>query len=600
MRLLVAASLFAVLQNSHAAPSDVGCSNGVGDVAALIVAIDSANVSGGATITLAPDCVYTLTSVNNHWYGPNALPPIQSRVVIVGNGSVLQAVHIGDPTPTTVNAFRLFYVSGGLEAPAGNLVLQGLTLRGGYAKGGDGNYGGDGAGMGGAIFNQGTLELDAVTLVANTAQGGNTDSSHPTGSGGGMGEDARLDGRGGGFGGDDLPGAFANLSKGGSASSVGAGGGGGFLSGDNGSNASSGGNGGGRGGLGGGTYLSPFASPSNDGGGNGANMPFGSGAISGDGGGFGSGGGDGNYSSMYGGDGGAGGIGGGGGSGVDGGGGGFGAGGGSGTYAGNGGFGGGGGTGGASWAAGGFGGGYGGTDVCCFVGGGGAGMGGAIFNHAGAVRMTNVTMTGNSAYGGTGSGPGNGLGAAIFNLNGSVAISFSTIARNSISAQSPYLNMQSDAAIYSIAYGNRIQDGGASTGGLAISNSIVYGTRNAANEVVNRAVNGLGQNTATLSFGGGNIVRAYSNTSALDAASVAPLTGNPLLGPLGPSGSRDAPPTMPIPSQSPAYNAASSCLGLDAAPLLTDERGVPRPHAGSCDIGAYEFDDDYIFASGFE
>jgi hypothetical protein len=130
MRLLVAASLFASLHTSHAAPSiQAGCSNGAGDVAALIAAIEGANASGGAIITLAQGCIYTFTGINNHWYGPNALPPIQSRVVIVGNSSVLQAVHIGDPTPTTANAFRLFYVSGGLESPAGSLVLQKVTLR---------------------------------------------------------------------------------------------------------------------------------------------------------------------------------------------------------------------------------------------------------------------------------------------------------------------------------------------------------------------------------------------------------------------------------------------------------------------------------------
>jgi hypothetical protein len=36
-------------------------------------------------------------------------------------------------------------------------------------------------------------------------------------------------------------------------------------------------------------------------------------------------------------------------------------------------------------------------------------MGGAIFNRTGTVRVINVTMTGNAAYGGTGSAPGSGL-----------------------------------------------------------------------------------------------------------------------------------------------------------------------------------------------
>jgi hypothetical protein len=601
MRALVAIAMLAFLSISDAAPSvHVGCSHGVGDAAALITAVSAANVSGGATITLAPKCVYSLTSINNHWYGPNALPPIQSHVVIVGHGAILQAAHIGDPTPATANAFRFFYVSGGMESPTGSLTLRNLTLRGGYAKGGDSNYGGDGAGMGGAIFNQGTLELDAVTLVDNTAQGGNTDKSHQVGSGGGMGEDARLDGRGGGFGGDDLPGAFASLSIGGSASSSGSGGGGGFLSSDDGSSSGEGASGGGLGGLGGNTYLGPLGPLRNDGG-NGATNAYGVGATSGDGGGFSNGGGDGNFGPTYSGDGGGGGIGGGGGTGFDGGGGGFGAGGGSGAYAGNGGFGGGGGVGGASMVYGGFGGGYGGGDVCCFVGGGGAGLGGAIFNHAGTLRLQNVTMTANAAYGGTGSAPGSGLGGAIFNLNGSVAVSFSTIAQNFISPNSPYyMNTPADAAIYSLAYGNRIQDGGASSAALVIVSSIVYGTRNAEHEVVNHAVDGLAHNTAQLSFPGENVIRSYSNTSVLDGGSVDPVTGDPRLGPLSASGSLARPPTMPISSDSPAYNGAGSCDGLEGAPLLVDERGIARPQAELCDIGAYEFDGDYVFANGFE
>ena len=601
MRTRWAIVLLATTGAAHATIDiDVICVGGAGDSAGLVNAISLANADGGGTITLAAGCTYTFDATDNHWYGPNALPPIQSPVVIAGHGAILQAVHIGDPTPATANAFRFFYVSGGMESTAGSLTLRSLTLRGGYAKGGDSNYGGDGAGMGGAIFNQGTLELDAVTLVDNTAQGGNTDSSHRIGSGGGMGEDARLDGRGGGFGGSDLPGAFASLSIGGNASSTGSGGGGGFFSSSNGSDASIGGSGGGLGGLGGNTYLGPIGPLPNDGG-NGATFAYGDGAVSGDGGGFGNGGGEGNFGPMYSGDGGGGGIGGGGGAGYDGGGGGFGAGGGSGVYAGNGGFGGGGGVGGSSMVYGGFGGGYGGGDVCCFVGGGGAGMGGAIFNHMGTLSLTNVTMTANAASGGTGSAPGSGLGGAIFNLNGTVEISFSTIAQNSISPNSPYyMNAPTDAAIYSLAYGNRILDGGGSIAVLVIANSIVYGTSGAANEVVNNAVDGLKHNRAELTFVGRNIVPSYSNTSILRGGMTSLSAADPMLGALSPYAPTGAPGTMPISSQSPAYNAASTCKDANGNSIATDERGISRPQGVQCDIGAYEYDNDYLFANGFD
>jgi hypothetical protein len=124
-----------------------------------------------------PDNTITLSGIDNYWYGPNALPPIASTMTITNDLFTpimrLIAVHTGDPTPPTANAFRFFYVSGGLsgELPAGSLTLINTVLQGGYAKGGDSDAGGGGAGMGGAIFNQGSLTLTDVSLIGNTAQG---------------------------------------------------------------------------------------------------------------------------------------------------------------------------------------------------------------------------------------------------------------------------------------------------------------------------------------------------------------------------------------------------------------------------------------------
>src|SRR5581483_6265035 len=174
---------------------------------------------------------------------------IQSAITIEGNGATLVASHVGDPTPATADAFRFFYVSGGMESPAGALTLHRLTLRGGYAKGGDSGNGGGGAGMGGAIFNQGTLALIDTTILGCTAHGGNYNPNIYGGGGMGQDGDPAGFGTGGGFGGSMLPGAFRPLSAGG----------GGFLPGDNGGNGMTasgnnlvpGGSGGGRGGLGG-------------------------------------------------------------------------------------------------------------------------------------------------------------------------------------------------------------------------------------------------------------------------------------------------------------------------------------------------------------
>ncbi|GAA0707556.1 choice-of-anchor Q domain-containing protein [Dokdonella soli] len=57
---------------------------------------------------------------------------------------------------------------------------------------------------------------------------------------------------------------------------------------------------------------------------------------------------------------------------------------------------------------------------------------------------------------------------------------------------------------------------------------------------------------------------------------------------------------MPLSASSPAYNAAYICADAQGHPIATDERGVARPQFGSCDLGAYEYDNDYIFANGFD
>lgn len=69
-------------------------------------------------------------------------------------------------------------------------------------------------------------------------------------------------------------------------------------------------------------------------------------------------------------------------------------------------------------------------------GGAGAGMGGAIFNDAGTVSLTNVTLTANTANGGGNgfapAGRGSGYGGAIFNYAGSLTLNFVTVSGNSV------------------------------------------------------------------------------------------------------------------------------------------------------------------------
>jgi hypothetical protein len=230
-------------------------------------------------------------------------------------------------------------------------------------------------------------------------------------------------------------------------------------------------------------------------------------------------------------------------------------------------------------------------------------MGGAIFNHTGTVVLRNVTATGNTASG-TGS-CGSGLGAAIFNLNGGVTVEFSTLAGNFLHGNAASSGGPEDATAYSLAYGNNLLDGSPSTASLTLRNSIIRGTQadgGSGNDVLVNVVDGAHTNAASVVYAGNNFVQFSTTIGNVTETGSAPLTADPLLGPL--QVDPDSPmamPTLAIGANSPATNAAPDCLEGDGATALsTDGRGAPRPSAGFCDIGAFEYQSDVIFANGFE
>ena len=155
-RLFFSAVLLALLFNmaakvpaSYAAIFDLSgsCPGGVGDVPALVAAINAANGNGeDDTITLSAGCVYTLTVIDNATDGNNGLPLITSSITINGNGAVIQRDNAFAPD------FRIFHVSG-----TGNLTLNNLTIRYGAADNGGGIYN-----------NGGVLALNGVTVTLNT------------------------------------------------------------------------------------------------------------------------------------------------------------------------------------------------------------------------------------------------------------------------------------------------------------------------------------------------------------------------------------------------------------------------------------------------
>ncbi|MGI8744920.1 MAG: hypothetical protein ACR2NN_20575 [Bryobacteraceae bacterium] len=286
--LALAQTAITVNSTAQVYPTDCTLSN-------AIVSANTAKASGGCTFagSGAPYTIqlqnqtYVMSTVNNYWYGPNALPVIASSIVIEGNGATLAF------TDTAIVRLRFFYVAADPTAPAtlgfntpgaGHLTLRNLTLTGGKQKGGDSGYGGGGAGMGGAIFNQGFLALEGVTLTGNSATGGSIVVGLGRG-GGGLGSDgSNAGGAGGGFGGPVVPAGSAGWGSGNASG----GGGGGFGTNDNGVGNQGGGTPDGLGG--GGPHGGQAGHGSGGGGGVGGGGGFGGTSDNG-GGGFGIGGG---------------------------------------------------------------------------------------------------------------------------------------------------------------------------------------------------------------------------------------------------------------------------------------------------------------------
>jgi hypothetical protein len=126
----------------------------------LIAEINAANKQGGTntiTLTATASSPYVLTAVDNTTNGATGLPVIAKKdnLTIIGNGDTIER----SPVSGTPN-FRLFDVASG-----GSLTLDNVTLQNGLA------FGAGSSAEGGAIFNQGTVDLNAVTVQNNIARG---------------------------------------------------------------------------------------------------------------------------------------------------------------------------------------------------------------------------------------------------------------------------------------------------------------------------------------------------------------------------------------------------------------------------------------------
>jgi hypothetical protein len=131
LHLLVIAALLAsfafALQPAHVARAAT-LNVGNGDVAGLIVAINTANGNAEAdVINLAAGGTYTLTEEENDapgTDGPNGLPSITSQITINGNGATIRRdPSYSCPEDDGDSDFRIFHVG-----DTGNLTLNELTV----------------------------------------------------------------------------------------------------------------------------------------------------------------------------------------------------------------------------------------------------------------------------------------------------------------------------------------------------------------------------------------------------------------------------------------------------------------------------------------
>ncbi|MFD0202415.1 MULTISPECIES: hypothetical protein [Saccharothrix] len=159
---------------AHAAVIAVPC-----DAAALVDAVAAANAAPGEdTLTLTPNCVYTLTrpAVEE---GAEGLPRITGKLTVQGNDATIRRA-------PDAPQFRLI-------SNWGDLTLDRVTLTGGHAPDGVGtDASGEGTpgDSGGAIHNWGPLAITDSVITGNRAGAGapGADATATTGAGeGGLG-----------------------------------------------------------------------------------------------------------------------------------------------------------------------------------------------------------------------------------------------------------------------------------------------------------------------------------------------------------------------------------------------------------------------------
>jgi hypothetical protein len=196
-----------------------------------------------------------------------------------------------------------------------------------------------------------------------------------------------------------------------------------------------------------------------------------------------------------------------------------------------------------------------------------ADRGGGVFNWYGKLTVENTTISGNTAHDGGG----------VFNSAGSLTISNSTISGNIADAGGGLFNTYFD-------YGF-----GPSPATLTLSSSLIAGNQATGASQIENVGSIVNANKFNLFGTNGDTGVCGFTPGPTDIVPAPGVEVADILGPLADNGGPT--PTHALLAASPAVNAGdpNGCRDNQGTLLLTDQRGFPRPSAGTiCDIGSYE------------